>query len=112
MPITSEEITQVLEKHRKELVAHMIEETKTEISRKVNWELGDQISNIVTKFVSEEIAPEIRSQLAESKPVILKAVADMAEQFSTDLTKALLDQAGKNLKESYKRSQILKELFS
>lgn len=110
MPITQDEIMQILENHREELVAHMVEETKTEISHKINWALASEIDKIVREFITVEIGPEIKAQLTESKPTVLKAVAQMAEEFSTDLAKALLDQARENLKTSYKRSAILKSL--
>jgi hypothetical protein len=112
MPITQEEILAVMENHRDELVAHMVEETKKSITNQINWSLQTEINNIVQKFIKEEIAPEIQAQLVESKPAILKAVAVMADELSTDLAKALLETARENLNQSYKRSQILKELIS
>ena len=110
MPITTEEITQMLENHRTELLEHMVQETKREITHKLNWELSSQISKIVTDFVKEELAADIRSQLVESKPAVLKAAVEFAEELSKDLAAAMLERARGNLKESYKRSAILKEL--
>jgi hypothetical protein len=112
MAITPEEIMAVLENHREELVAHMVEETKTEITRKINWTLAEEVNKIVKDFITTEIAPEIKAQLVENKPAILKAIAVMTEQFSMDLTEALLAQARENLNQSWKRNEIMKAMFN
>jgi hypothetical protein len=112
MAITAEEIMEQMEKHREELVAHMVEEVKKSISYKVEWTVKEEVAKLVTEFVKTEVADEIRSQLTESKPAIMKAVSVFAETLSAELVEGMLAQARENLKNSYRRSEMLKQLFS
>lgn len=111
MAITSDEIMAEIENHRDELVAHMVEETKQSISNQISWSLRDEISKLVKNFIADEMAPQIKSALTESKPAILLAVTKMSEELSEELAKAMLAEAKENLQQSYKRAEILKKLF-
>lgn len=111
MAITAEEIMSALDSHREELVVYMVEQTKSEISKKITWALQDEINKLVRAYIQEEIAPEIKSILVEDKPAILRAVITMTEELTKDLATAMLASARENLMQSYTRNEIVKKIF-
>ena len=109
--ITAEDLQALMAEHEQAIKHTVIEEVKEQIKRDITWELNQQIGAIVKKFLNEDIAPEIRATLVESKPAILEAVAKSAVVIGQLLTDGLVEDAQKKMKDSYGRRAVVKALF-
>lgn len=109
--ITAEDLEKLLAEHEQAIKHTVIDEVTAQIKKDITWELNTQISAIVKKFLNEDIAPEIRATLVESKPVILEAVANAAVVIGQLLTNGLVEDAQKKMKDSYGRRGVIKALF-
>lgn len=109
--ITKEALLEVFEAHEAELKASVLTEIQGSIKRDIQWQLQQEIGVIVKKFMAEDIAPEIRAALVESKPAILTAVAESAAAIGEAVALALVEDVKKNLSERYKRSKILQAMI-
>ena len=110
--ITKEQLVAMLEDHEEELKASVLKEIEKSILRDVEYTLRQEIGAVVKKFMTEEIAGEVRAALVESKPAVLAAVAEAANTIGELTAQALVEQARENLKSgSYHRQAILKALL-
>ena len=71
---------------------HAQQELSQKIVDSLVWNLGDEIQKIAAEFFNEEIAPEIKAQLAEGKAEIIEAIKE-----------ALLNSAKKNIEHSWNK---------
>lgn len=111
MKLTPEQVQEIFESAKPDIIAGL----KAEITRQASWDVTSVASTAVkaeiTKFVTEEIVPEIRTLLIESKAGIISTVVPVCETISVELTKALAEEMKKKLEQSYTRAEILKTLF-
>jgi hypothetical protein len=110
--IDKEQLVQMLETHEQELKGAILEQLKKSIEHDIAWSLQQEISAIVKKWMAEDIAPEVRAALVETKPAVLAAVAEAAEAVGHGLAEAMVAQCKENLeRSSYKRAGLIKALF-
>jgi len=81
----------------------------------VTWEIKQKAAEIVaketTKWINENIIPELIAYLVESKNGLLQIGAKLAPRMVEELTKILIDGFKKKLESSYERGLIIKSLF-
>jgi hypothetical protein len=109
--ITAEDLGKLLAEHEQDIKDSVIDEVKAQIKCDLEWSLRQEISAIVKTFLTEDIAPEIRSALAENKPVILAAVVEAANTMGALLTEGLVSEVKERMETSYRRQNIVKALF-
>lgn len=109
--ITQEEIARMLVDAEAEIRQSLVEEAKLQIKRSLEWSLNGEIKKIVEKYIAEEIGPEVRAALIDSKPVILQAVTEFAQEMGAMLTAGLIEDAKKNMGQSYNRHRLMETLF-
>ena len=81
-----------------------------QVTRSVQYSLPSGVSEIVSTFMKEEIAPEIKKHLEGQKGAIVEASIKAAASIADDLAKALVEKAAKNM-EGYRLGEITKALF-
>ena len=110
--ITKEQLVTMLESHEEELKASVLKEIEHSILRDIELTLRQEIGAVVKKFMTEEIAGEVRAVLVENKPVLLAAVVEAANAIGELTSQALVEQVKESLKSgSYHRQGILKALL-
>ena len=109
--ITAEDLQKLLAEHEDAIKHSVVDEVKAQIKSDLEWSLRQEISAIVKKFLTEDIAPEIRAALVENKPVILAAVVEAANTMGALLTEGLVAEVKGRMETSYQRSSIIKALF-
>ena len=109
--ITAEDLQALLAEHETAIKHSVIEEVKQQIKTDLAWSLRHEVQKVVEKFITEDIAPEIRSALVENKPVVLAAVVEAANTMGALLTEGLVAEVKERMEKSYQRSAIVKALF-
>ncbi len=108
---------------KKEMLEKMVEgceeEIRKEVVRRVSEAFTQDVSNQVyqklTKevgeFLDKEIMPELQVYLTSNKGPILAGAKKAADTLSTSIETAIVAQVNEAMKESWKRSNVLKALF-
>lgn len=112
MNLTPEQVAEIFA----DVKPSLVESLKKELFSSIEWQAKESVRSIVaaevSKWCEENVVPEIRTRLVESKEGILAAVVPATENIAVELGKALADSLGKNLAAgSYKRAAIFKALF-
>ncbi len=111
MKLTEEQVAQIFEEVRPSLV----ESLKTELAQSIEWQAKESVRGIVaaevTKWCQENVIPDLKTRLVESKEGIRAAVVPATEKIAEALGTALAQSLAKNLESSYKRSGIFKAMF-
>ena len=110
--LTEEQVLEMLKSAEVELRQEVVEHAKRDIASSFSFVLNQEIRKVVEKYVQEEIAPDLAAMLVASKEGILKSATVAAGEIGQKLAQALIEEAAKNLAVSYKRSEMLKALFS
>lgn len=80
------------------------------ITDEFKWSLPSTVSDVCTKFIEEEVAPEVLKHLMTNKGVIVSSAIEAADQIGAHLAEELVKKAVSNLS-GYRMSSIAKEIF-
>lgn len=109
--ITPEQINEMLEAAKPSI----IEGFKKEIQQSISWEVKNKVATIVaeetTKWVKENIIPELVKQLTESKEGILSVGVKLAPAMVEELTRGLLASFKEKMEKSWDRNKIFEAIF-
>lgn len=99
-----------------ELQPSIINTLKSEITKRVEWQVLDAVSTEISKFtkewVAENVIPELKKSLIENKKSLVSIGISLSESITTTLAEELTKELSENLSSSYKRTAILKALFN
>jgi len=110
--MTQEQIAQIINDSQERIKAEVVATTIKGLSDTVSWQLQQNIKETVDLFFREEILPDLRATLTESKPQVIGAMRVSFIKVGEALGEMLLEKARKNLAESsYKSSTIAREIF-
>jgi len=109
--ITAEQINEMLEAAKPSI----IEGFKKEIANNISYEVKSAASKVIveetTKWVKENIVPEVVKILVESKEGLISVGAKLAHPMVESLVESILKDFKKNLENSYGRNKIMEVLF-
>ena len=109
--MTEEQMKAILQESQDEIATALVEEAKLNVARELRYKMDKDIGAIVTEFIRDEIAPEIRTHLVANKSVILDSALESSNEIAARIGKALLETLTENLSSSYKRNNVMKALF-
>lgn len=107
------------EEQTKEIVSGAIEKIKEEVVKNATDHaiyasqsaIESSVSEIITKYIKEEVAPEILVSLSEQKSAIIKAAVVSAENLAVLLADSMTSALAEKLSRSYGRDKIITALF-
>jgi len=109
--ITAEQINEMLEAAKPSI----IEGFKKEIANNISYEVKSAASRVIieetTKWVKENIIPEVVKSLVESKEGLIAVGAKLAPQMVESLVEGALKDFKKNIESSYSRNKIMEAMF-
>lgn len=105
-------IEELLVESRAGIVTALTESVKQSLQWQVQQELAAQLKPIVTKFVTEEIAPELQNHLIGAKSEILAACVNEVSGVSLAVAKALMERIVKNLGDTYSANKIIEAMLA
>lgn len=108
--MTEQELTEFLETNKAEILAASKAAIIERVTESVRYSLPSGVSEIVSTFMKEEIAPEIKKHLEGQKGAIVAASIKAAASIADDLAKVLVEKAAANMN-GYRLSEITKALF-
>lgn len=109
--LTEEQTQQIIDGALDQIKQAVIGEATEEASWRVKTAAGNAVTEIVTTFVKEEVAPEILTSLRERKSVLVNAAIASAENMAAQLAEAMSQKLAENLGGSYSRKKILEAMF-
>lgn len=94
----------------------LVEQLKTDLMNSISWQAKETVTNVlgaeIKAWCAENLIPEIRALLTESKEGLVASIVPATEQMAAALGKAMAETMLKNLDAgSYKRDDIFKALF-
>lgn len=110
--IDSQFLIQSLADNREAIKAHVKKVILDGISKQFQWELPQVVTKEVSKFMEEEIVPEIRKQLIADKDLIVEAATKAVQGIAIEVGTSLQKLAAEQLSNSYKVREIGKALFA
>lgn len=111
MALTPEQEKEILDAAFEHMKDTVIKTAVSSTSWKIEHELKEAVASIVTKFVADEIAPEILVSLNEQKSAIVQAAIVSADKLAVMLAESLTAKLAENLGRSYRRDEIFKKMF-
>ena len=106
-----EQVRSILEESRKDIV----EQTKTAVKEKIisslNWNLGNEISTYVKKYIDECLKEDIQRAVLDSKSDILEAIKPIFATVGAEVAAALQKKVVDTMANSWKADQVLKNLL-
>lgn len=109
--ITAEQINEMLEAAKPSI----IEGFKQEIKQSISWEVKNNAAKIVaeetTKWVKENIIPELIKELVESKNGLISVGAKLAPAMVESLVESMANDFKSKMEKSWDRSRIFEVIF-
>lgn len=88
------------------------EQIKKSITDHLTWSLREELSKIASEFVKTEMTEDIKTLLAEQKPIILEHLKGSFIKIGAQIAQAMTEAATKNMAvDSYKMKDILKKII-
>jgi hypothetical protein len=111
--ITTEQmIKDILSGAQDAMKANLLEELKKNITNHLSWNLREEMNQITSDFIKEEMTEDIKKLLEESKPVILESLKESFIKIGALVAQAMYETASKNLAvNSYHTADILKKIL-
>lgn len=103
---------EILEENKAAVREKVKEAMLESIKRQFEWEIPNCLKEIVTTFVKEEIAPEVKKELMDNKEVFIQGATDIIKGVPAELGKAIQEHLAKNLTNSWNLKKITDALFS
>lgn len=100
-----------LKENAESIKRHVREQIMNGITRQFQWELPEVIKKQVSKFMEEEIAPEIQKQLINDKAIIVDAATVAVQGIALEVAKGLQKAVADQMAHAWGRSKIAKALF-
>jgi hypothetical protein len=109
--MNSKEIQSLLEAAKPSIINSLKEELIRSLDYNVKQKAIEEISKFVVDWIKEEVLPEVKKELVESKESLIsigiKSAPEISNLIASELTKALKA----NLEQSWTRKKILENLF-
>ena len=109
--ISTDFFTDILENNRENVKSAVTEALMSGIKRQFEWELPNSVKEEVTKFITDEVAPEIRAQLLANKDELVDAAITMVRGIPAVIAVSMQEQLAKNLTNSWTLTQIVQACF-
>lgn len=110
--MTEEDLKQFLEDNKADIQAQVRQRLIDGLLTTHSWTMRDQISEVVSAFMKEEIIPEVKKHLTSEKSAILDAAIASTSEIGEMLAKAMVANAAKNITgNSYGFGDLLKGIF-
>ena len=111
MQLTPEQITSILDEAKPDIIKGLRDETV----RQAHWEMNPVVSKLiqdeVVSFMTAEIIPVLKAQLAESKDGLISLAIVTANSITEELAKSMVDGVKKKMESSYSRQHVFEALF-
>jgi len=111
MESTEERVQELVDASLPSIASAIKEELKQTAIHSASHRLQELVSNEVSKWFQEHMAPEIHEVLAGEKSALVDAVRDQSQAVVDALTTTLQEALKENLQQSYKRRKIFEALF-
>ena len=101
----AESLTKLVQDNLPDLNAAALEAIKGRIKQEIGWQIPQPVQAELSRFMAEEVAPEVAKMLAAEKGAILEGVRQatagigkaLADQMLVNATKVLTDYSGREL---------------
>lgn len=111
MQLTPEQISSILDEAKPDIIKGL----RDEAVRQAHWEMNPVVSKLiqeeVTTFMTTEIIPVLKAQLAESKDGLISLAIVTANSIVEELAKSMVDDVKKKMDNSYSRQRVFEALF-
>ena len=105
-------IEELLVESRQQIADALTKSVAQSLQWQVQQEMGNQLRPIVTKFVNEEIAPELRDRLNGEKSAILEACTIEVKSVAVAVAQTLMGRIAKNLGDAYSAYKIIEAMLA
>jgi len=109
--ISADFFTDILESNKGAVKAAVTDALMSGIKRQFEWELPNALKEEVAKFITDEIVPEIRSQLLANKDELVGAATTMVRGIPAEIAKAMQEKLANNLTQSWQLTKIIDACF-
>lgn len=106
-----EEISKALQNRKAEIVKGLVEGAVSSLQRDLGWKVAHATEEHITKFIKEEVLPEVQKNLTARKAEIVTSMLKGIDDALAKASEALTKKAAENLGNSWKMSELTKALF-
>ena len=110
--MTEQQLKEFLEENKADIAEAVKRATIERMIAQHNWDISSQIREVVSKFVADNVVPEVQAHLESQKGVFVAAIINSLSEVSDELAKSLAADALKNIATEYKRREIVKAIFT
>lgn len=106
-----QQIGAALVKQKDAIVKGLIDGAISSLQRDLGWKVASATEEHITKFIKEDVLPEVQKNLESRKAEIVTSMLSGIDAALAKASEALTAKAAKNLGESWKMSELTKALF-
>jgi SLT domain-containing protein len=105
------QIEEILKESKNELIIQTKNALKEKIMSSMDWQLSNQISNIVKEFIEQNLKDDIQKAVLDSKQEIINSITPIFASVGAELAKAMQTKVVKVMSDGWKADKIIKSLF-
>lgn len=110
--MTEDDLKKFLEENKADIQAKVKQRLIDGLLANQQWTMQAHVSDIVSEFIKNEIAPLVRAHLESEKGAILQAAIEGTAEIGEMLSKAMIERAAKNISaNSYNFRETMKAIF-
>jgi len=111
LQLSDEQLASILADGRERLISAAENAVLERLTWTVREEVVNQLKPPISKFIQEEIVPELAERLAGQKSVILESVVQQANDIGTTFAQGLVRQIASIMGTDYKRKKLFEDMF-
>jgi len=111
MKLEKQDLDKILEDIKPSIINGFKNELKTSIDYETKERVKKEIGDFISKWIKEEVIPEIEKELIESKEGLIKVAPKMAEELTAQITTRFAEDCKKNLENSWTRKKLFETLL-
>lgn len=108
--MTEDELSAFLEDNKEDILRASKDAILDKITATLSYQLPSFVTDEVTKFMRDEIAPAVADHLQSEKGAIVAAVKKAASEIGDELAKQMVAKAAANMT-GYRSHDVFKSLF-
>lgn len=111
MDINENTLKEILENIKPDLKVSLQEEFKRSLTRQIQFQFDNHISQFCREWIDENILPELKKQLVESKDGFIKLATDGCNKVIDEMAIGMANTIKEKMNNSYHRSKIFQAMF-
>lgn len=107
----NQQIEQALQERKGEIIKGLVEGAITTLNRDLGWQVKHAASEVIDKFIKDEVLPKVQEELEQRKAEIIVSIVGGIEGALQAAVTQMQASAAKNLAQSWNMKKLTEAMF-